>query len=1049
MKLYSKSLRTGLVSWLVFGLVAGCVSATVVPTAEAPAPTVASTASPTPSAAPTAALTQGEFEYEQPLAINLTWHQHQPMYSKDADGVYTRPWVRVHATKDYLDMVENIAAVPGFVATINLTPTLMEQLNDFANGTKDKYWVLAEKKTTELTEEEKTFILQRFFDVNLAHIISRFPRFRELYDLRGGSDERAINNALKKYTEQDFRDLQIWFNLAWVDPDYLAAAPFKTLVEKGRDFSEEDKPILFDGILALIKMVIPMHRQLQEMGLIEVTTTPYGHPILPLITDTDLALVGNPKAIMPLERFAYPQDAEAHLAKSVEMYETEFGKSVSGLWPGEGAVASEVVDMISQAGYKYIQTGEPVLVRSLGMAGDAFPRDSQGVVQDADALYRPYFVTGADGGQLAVFFRDWRLSDLIGFTYSGMSGEAAAQDLMNRLLAIQKKFVDEGNKEPHIISIIVDGENAWENYDNDGKEFLNTFYRMVANNPKLMTVTPSEYLELFPQQRSLPELFQGAWFSTNYDTWIGEVEEVQGWDLLLKVRKNLEEFSKDTTIDPTKLDEAFNFMYRAEGSDWFWWYGIDQDSGQDSYFDEGYRAMLKSVYTSLDKEPPSYLDVPIVRPTALKANQEASAFATPVVDGKPDDEAWKSGAYFRIRENDTLYDYAYVFDANNLYLKWTLDTPATSTDTIDMYVEVPAQGEYTVQGAIEGTTLLSPANRLLRINFGSKNISVSNFVNGVWQAEQVLAGSKVAGSEETAEVQIPLTALGTLSTGTLIRMAAYFSATNAFWPETAASELRYNEFRPLEEIFTIADPAGDDNGPGSYVYPKDGVFNQGAFDLRSVQVASDGPNLVFSFVMEGDINNGWNSPNGFSVQTFDIYIDKDPGKKTGERPLLPGRNAALAAENGWELAVWVEGWNSQVITPDSANPGQPIADTSSTAAIRLYVDAGRKAIVASVPKEYFGEGDPATWGYAIAVMSQEGYPTEGVWRIRDVNAVPDQYKFGGAPADANHTRIIDLALPEGFTPNQAEALSTYPSSNKATTDLAVDDFAIIPLVTVE
>ncbi|MGB4595188.1 MAG: glucodextranase DOMON-like domain-containing protein [Anaerolineaceae bacterium] len=1051
MKKYLKSIRTSLILWLVIGITAGCaVTTPVLPTeTQAPSEVPAKVETAAPTEQPTVEPTPTEVEFEQPLAINLTWHQHQPMYSKDADGVYTRPWVRVHATKDYLDMVENIAMVPGFVATINLTPTLMEQINDFANGAKDKYWVLAEKNAAELTEADKTFILQRFFDVNLDHIISRFPRFRELYDLRAGSDERAINNALKKYTEQDFRDLQIWFNLAWVDPDYLAAEPFKPLVDKGRDFTEEDKPILFDGILELIKKVIPMHRQLQEMGLIEVTTTPYAHPILPLITNTDLALIGNSKATMPAEVFAYPQDAEAQLAKSVEMYETEFGKGVSGLWPGEGAVASEVIDMISNAGYKYIQTGEPVLVKSLGLSGDAFPRDSQGLVQDADALYRPYFVNGPDGGQLAVFFRDWRMSDLIGFTYAGMSGEEAAQDLVNRLLEIQKKFVDEGNNEPHIITIVVDGENAWENYENDGKEFLNTFYRMVTNTPKLMTVTPSEYLQLFPEQRSLPTLFQGAWFSPNYDTWIGETEEAQGWDLLLKVRKDLEEFSADSSIDPAKLVEATNFMYRAEGSDWFWWYGTDQDSGQDSYFDEGFRAMLRSVYTSVDREPPSFLDVPIVKPAALKANQEASAFATPVVDGTPDDEAWASGAYYRIRENDTLYDYAYVFDADNLYLKWTLDTPATAADTIDLYLEVLARGSNTVRSAIEGTTLPSPANRLLRINFGTKSVGIFNYVDDSWQPGEVLSGSNVAGNEDTAEVQIPLATLGEISSGNVIRMVTYFSATQAYWPETTASELRYNEFRPLEEIFNIQDPAGDDSGPGSYVYPKDGVFNPGAFDLRSVQVASDGPNLVFSFVMEGEINNGWNSPNGFSVQTFDIYIDKDPGNKTGERLLLPGRNAALAVENGWELAVWVEGWNSQVVTPDPANPGQPIADSSSTAAIKLYVDAGRKAIIASVPKEYFGEGDPASWGYAIAVMSQEGYPAEGVWRIRDVSAVADQYKFGGAPSDTNHTRMIDLALPEDFTPGQNEALSTYPTSNKAATSLTADDFAIIPLVTVK
>jgi len=987
--------------------------------------------------------------YLEPLAVNLTWHQHQPMYSKDENGVYTRPWVRVHATKDYLDMVENIALAKGFVATINLTPTLMEQINDFANGAKDIYWVLAEKNAAELTEEEKTFILQRFFDVNLDHIINRFPRFRELYDLRGGGDDRAIKNALKKFGEQDFRDLQMWFNLAWIDPDYLAEEPLKTLVDKGRDFEESDKPVLFDQIRVIIKKIIPMHKQLQELGIIEVTTTPYAHPILPLITDTDLALVGNPKAIMPDERFAYPQDAKAHLTKAAEMYATAFEDKVYGLWPGEGAVASEVVDMISQAGFKWMQTGEPVLVKSLGMSGDSFARDNDGLVIDADAFYRPYYVTGPEGGKLAVFFRDWRLSDLIGFTYSGMKGEEAAQDLYDRLVAIQQKLQKEGSEGPHIATIVVDGENAWENYDNDGKEFLNTFYRMVANSSQLFTVTPSEYLNLFPEQRELPKLFPGAWFSANYDTWIGEAEEAAGWNLLNRVRKELEEFSQDTSIEPEKLKEAYNFMYRAEGSDWFWWYGTDQDSGQDGYFDEGFRAMLKGVYTALGKEPPAFLDVPIVKPAALRANQEASAFATPAVDGQPDDEAWESGAYYRIRENDTLYDYAYVFDEANLYLKWTVDNPPVAGDVIDLYFAIPKYGEMTVTGLNEDVKLAYPANEVLRVDISKKNIGVFNYVEGEWQDKDKLDGSQVAYSDETLEVKLPIAALGPLQSGYMLPMRAYFSATEAFWPEETASEVRYNEFRPLEEIFTINDPVGDDYGPGGYVYPKDSVFNAGAFDLQSVQVATDGPNLVFTFTMAGEINNGWNSPNGFSVQTFDIYVDKDPGKATGERLLLPGRNAALGAENGWDVAVWVEGWNSQVVTPDANNPGNPIADGGSTPNIRLYVDAGRKAITAAIPLEYFGKGNPAEWGYAIAVMSQEGYPTEGVWRIRDVNVEADQYKFGGGPNDSNHTRIIDLALGEGHSLSQEEALSGYVSSNKSIGELTADDYAIVPLTMVK
>jgi len=319
-----------------------------------------------------------------PLYVNLTWHQ--PLYYKNADGVYSRPWVRVHATKDYLDMVEVIDQHPGMKATINITPSLIVQLDDFVNnGTKDLYWTLAEVPAAELTTEQKTFILERFFDANWDHIIAVHPRYQELLDLRGGTEAETIAAAVESFTEQDFRDLQIWFNLAWVDPDYLAQEPFKALVDKGRDFSEEDKVTLFDGIFAIIEQVIPTHKALQDKGVIEVTTTPYAHPILPLIYNSDLALVGNPKAITPREPFTYPQDANSHLLKSVEMYEEHFGMPVRGLWPGEGSVAQEIVPMVSKAGYQWMQTGEPVLVASLGMDGDCFNRDCNEVPIDGGA----------------------------------------------------------------------------------------------------------------------------------------------------------------------------------------------------------------------------------------------------------------------------------------------------------------------------------------------------------------------------------------------------------------------------------------------------------------------------------------------------------------------------------------------------------------------------------------------------------------------------------------------------------------------------------------
>ena len=1035
-----KKLQFWIAIILSLAVIAGC---------SAPSPTPAPTDVPVEPTTPVAeepTATEAPVVEEYPLYVNLTWHQHQPMYYKDENGFYTRPWVRVHATKDYLDMAEMIAAEEGVKATINLTPSLIRQLQDFTdNGAKDLYWVLAEVPAAELTVEQKTFILQRFFDANWDHIIAVYPRYKELLDLRGGTDEAAIAAAVENFTEQDLRDLQVWFNLAWIDPDYLAQEPFKALVDKGRDFTEEDKVTLFDGILALMKRVLPTDKDLQDAGILEITTTPYAHPILPLIYDTDLALVGNPKAIMPKQRFSYPQDATFHLQKSVEMYENIFGREVRGLWPGEGSVAEEIVPLVSEAGYKWMQTGEPVLVASLGLSGDRFARDNNGVVKDPDTFYRPYYVQGESGDKVAVFFRDWVISDKIGFNYSGMAGEAAAQDMIDSLNAIHESL--KNTEGPHIVTIVVDGENAWENYDNDGKDFFHALYKKLAESETLETITPSEYLELYPEQRELDTFFPGAWFSTNYDTWIGESEEAEAWDLLARVRADLKQYEDGTLSGSSEaLAKAQDFMYLAEGSDWFWWYGTDQDSGQDSYFDEGYRALLKGVYTSLGVEYPAYLDFPVIQAQPLKADVAVSGEMTPVIDGVATEDEWSKAALYKAEEDAPIQSFGYGMDQENLYLQINLAKALAGGEAIEVYLNAP--GDINKQMADLSATgqLFAPASRVLEIKAGQTTVGMYLTDGTTWTKQEEALG-QVAAKEGTIEVQLPKSVLGEASNGNVIPMQVILRQEEAIQFNTQAPlAIQFFSFEPLTSVLLIEDPEGDDNGPGSYTYPKDGVFKAGDFDLTAFEVSSDGANIYFSFTVKAPITNGWNSPAGFSVQTFDVYIDKDPGAGTGNRMLLPGRNAALADGNGWDIALWIEGWTPQVVVPGEDPLGEPVNNTEASSAMKVYVDAGKNAVIASVPAEFFGEGSPAEWSYAAVVLGQEGYPAEGVWRVRDVNQNAESYRFGGAPLDNNHTRIIDLALPADFSPDQATVLGTYPSSAQPVDGKGPDDFAIIPLI---
>jgi alpha-amylase/alpha-mannosidase (GH57 family) len=1007
--------------------------ATACGTPPSPAPTL-----PAPT---TSAVTETPAAGNDLLYVNLMWHNHQPFYTKDENGVYTRPWVRVHATKDYYDMAAVLKDYPNVQVTFNMTPVLIRQLDDYADGAKDLYWTVAEKPASELTEDDRRFILTRFFDVNWTHIVARFPRYQELLDKRTGTTDEAIAAALQSFTEQDYRDLQVWFNLAWFDPDFLALDPLKSLVDQGKDFGEEDKAVVFDEAKKTIAGIMPLYKEMQESGQIEVTTTPYAHPILPLIFDTNLALVGNPAAELPDQGFSYPTDAKLQLERSVEVYQDHFGTAPRGLWPGEGAVAQDVVPLVANAGYQWMATGEPVLAQSLGIGN--FTRDGKETVQQADDLYRPYYVVSPSGKRVAAFFRDGTLSDKIGFTYSGVDGDTAATDLIRRLENIRQELKDEGAAGPHVVSIILDGENAWENYNNDAKDFFHALYGALNESTTLKTVTPSQYLEMFPEQRKITNLFPGAWFSPNYDTWIGEPEERTAWDYLARVRKDLQKYEQGIrNATPDQIKQAQDAMLLAEGSDWFWWYGADQDSGQDAYFDQAYRALLANVYKSVGAEVPSFVEVPIIAPAPAEADQQAQGLSTPTIDGKSGPDEWASAALFTSGAAAAGTSLAYTFDAQSLYARVMFNQPLAQGSRIGLYLLAPHAGEgypFTRAGDGETPILLGvPATHLFE--WGGQSLNAYTAGPDGWEPAQAI-GEGAIGTD-TFEAAIPWTALGTeLEAGDEFRLMAAILPSGTVMPASGPARVVMPDLGTSTVVLQVDDPDGDDNGPGTYTYPTDSVFKPRSFDLKSFIVSYDDKNMIFKFAFNGPVPNPWGSPNNLAIQTLDVYVDKDPGAGTGERKLFPGRNAALEAGNGWDIAVWAEGWTPAIVEPDPQGvEPKPLVGVD----FKILVDEAARTVTVRVPRDAFGDGDPTTWGYVGLVLGQEGYPAQGVWRVRDVNEQQEQWRFGGSPTDTNHTRIIDLAW--AGDPDQSTILSTYTASTAEASGLSADDFAQVPLI---
>jgi alpha-amylase/alpha-mannosidase (GH57 family) len=968
------------------------------------------------------------------LHVMLLWHQHQPRYPLD-DGVITRPWVRVHATKDYLDMVTLVGEYPDVEVTFNLTPSLLLQLEELSGGARDRYWVLTEVPAADLDEEQARFVLERFFDVN-PKVVARFPRYGELARLR--ADAGGPDGATDVYTVDDLRDLQVLFNLAWTDPSFLAEEPLASLVEKGRDFSEEDKRIVLDEHARLIDEVLPAHTALWETGQIEISTTPLAHPILPLIADTDLATVGDPAAIMPRERFREYADAREHVDRGLDVAERLLGRRPQGMWPAEGAVAQTIMPLFADADIGWIATGEHVLAQSLEIG--SFSRDARDTVEEADLLYRPWLADAGRDRTVAIFFRDLVLSDLIGFQYSGMEADAAADDLVARLAAIHERLREQGASGPHVVSIILDGENAWEHYPNDGIDFLRAMYDRLGSTPWIQTTTPSRFLDEHADTlETLDEVFPASWFQPNFATWIGEREEARAWDYLRRARLDLRAAERSGDVPPEAYERAFEAMLFAQGSDWFWWFGDDQDSGDDPYFDSAFRLLLAQMYDALGWERPVYVSVPIIAMSPVAATTSSAEVFSAEIDGVFPAGEWDDATYYDLAGDDAAVTALHLgVDQESLYVRVDLAGP-TDAD-VDVYLAGPRSG-FERGTTLAGELLGFGATQLVRwTTTRPDSACLYRALPNVERSELITRCEPLpAGADgHRIELAVPVDALGGLEPGEQVLVRVDTGGRLA--PAAGPAAVRVPDIGTFDVLVEVTDPEGDDHGPGTYTYPLDPVFTPGAYDLVRFQVGVSGDDLVLVFEVAGAITNPWSSPNGLAVQTFDVYIDTDPGAGTGARVLLPGRNAALEAGNGWEYAVTLEGWDSAVYV---ARPDGSAEETKPSMRISVIPEQGRAT--ARIPMVVFGDGDPAEWGYAVAVLSQEGFPSPGVRRVRDVLPRAEQWRLGGGPASTtNHTRILDVLWPEPGV--QEDMLSDFRPSSDPVDTLSPDDLPVMPLV---
>jgi alpha-amylase/alpha-mannosidase (GH57 family) len=564
--------------------------------------------------------------------VALLWHMHQPYYEDLATREHILPWVRLHALKDYYGMVAILREFPAVRMTFNLVPSLLVQLEAFAAGrARDRFLELSLKPADALTPEEVDFVLANFFHAQRQHMIDIYPRYGELLARRGGTAATAadLRAAAARFTADDLRDLQVWHKLAWIDPLYLDHdARIRALVAKGRGFSEDDKATLRTVELELLNKVIPEYRHAVARGQIEISASPFYHPILPLLCDTDVYRRTHPDSRMPRERFKRPGDAALQLERASTYHERLFGRRPVGLWPSEGSVSDEMVPLVAAAGFRWMATDELILARTLGLT---FSRDGRGHVEQPERLYKPYVVR-AGGAQVACTFRDHVLSDLIGFTYSGWAAEAAAEDFVLRLVEAGDRYRARTGGQEAVIPIILDGENAWEHFEGGGRPFLRALYRRLSGHPRLKTVTMAEACAGADQE--LPGIFPGSWIDANFYIWIGHADDQKAWSQLADARAALDDAVRHE-VDAGAVTEAREELLIAEGSDWFWWYGDDHSSAHDAEFDDLFRRYVRNAYRRLQIPIPDELFVSNISAAAAATVQtEPTTLLAPTLDGE-------------------------------------------------------------------------------------------------------------------------------------------------------------------------------------------------------------------------------------------------------------------------------------------------------------------------------------------------------------------------------------------------------------------------------
>ena len=619
------------------------------------------------------------------LSIAFYWHMHQPVYQLSPDGDYLMAWVRLHAVKDYLDMITIVDEFKDIKVNVNLVPVLLDALIDYGEkNAHDLHSRLTVTPVEELNDEDKEFILNNFFDANYKTMIYPYPQYNKLFQKRQSFSEVDIN----AFTDQEYSDLMALFNLVWFDPEYAEQFPkLKKLIKKGKNYSLKDRQNIIDIQREIIRKIIPAYREYVKRGKVEVTTSPYYHPILPILLDIKSIKLTNTEGLPSDLKMSL--DAKIQTQTALDRIEELIGKRPKGIWPSEHCVSPKELDLFKELGLEWTISDEGILSASINFE---FIRDFKGYLEDPYHLLKSYEYKNG----LKMIFRNAMISNLIGFEYPNYDSELAAKDLYERIKVMQSKLLSSPD-ENHLLTIAMDGENCWENYPQDGRIFLKTLYKLIDEDESLETVLISDYIENEKHHKPLNKIKSGSWINRNFKLWIDEPIKNLAWRYLKNVRDDFCKFVKENPLHPN-IDLARKELFVCEGSDWFWWYGEPNDSGRDNIFDYLFREHLKNIYIYLGLDVPDYLDDPLL--TAItKPSRYPRGEIQPVLDGidNQDDDSWLNAGCIDIpdgpvlKANKLIDRICFGCGKDNFYLRfylnnYILENPTRDDAVYQMYV---------------------------------------------------------------------------------------------------------------------------------------------------------------------------------------------------------------------------------------------------------------------------------------------------------------------------------------------------------------------------